>query len=377
MGIGPDRPITITSSGNTIQVRSIEIIESSTMGHLQGPVQWQRVVNLPSGTTPLFCLNGKGTVFFWTTANTVTRIAKDGTSTQVFSGNGLSDSFGNFTISTFNAGGVDPTERYLYFSAITADGNADNLTNNIYRFCRVDLQSGQLTTLNRSALPKTNPTLASMQPHEGGIAKVKVFQATGICPDSKGNVYVQLSQDAMAKLTTDGQFIYLLNYNSNPSLPGVKIRQPLALSLAVSPDEGLLYARLQGVTVGVSLFDLDAQAEIYTNAFTYWNPVTSVYDPYISGTFGVLTLPSQSANLALPGKRLLNFYNARADRNVPATLGLLNFDLKRGERYAPSGLNTGTFNLDNGTDQWLNYDGEGMIYGTANSKTVIVKTKYQ
>jgi|GEM_PF-5464799 hypothetical protein len=383
MGIGPDRPITISSGGNVIQIRSIEIIESSAMGQLPGPVKWQRVTSLSRGTMPLFCLNGKGTVFFWTVANSIIRIAKDGTSTQMFDGNTLTDNFGSFTINAFNAGGVDPSEQYAYFSAITTDGNADNVTNDIYRLCRIDLQKGQLTTLNRSVLPKTNPTQASMQPYEGLIGNVKIFQVTGIYPDRKGNVYVQLSQEqnAMAKLAADGRFKYLLNYNNNPQsnnpLPGVKTRQALEFPYAIYPDEGLLYARLQGGTVSVSLFDLNAQAEIYTNNFTYWSPVSSIYQPYISGTFAVLTLPSQSANLALPGKRLLNFYNERADRGVPATMGLLNFNLKRGERYAPGGIAAGIYTLSPGADQWLNYDEEGMIYGTANSKSVIVKTTYQ
>jgi len=403
MGIGPDRPISITSAGNTIECRPIEIIESSQMGQLNGQVQWQRVTNLSSGSTPIFCQNGKGTVFFWTPAKSVTRITKTGTITQVFNGVMLSDGHDRFDIVNITASGVDPSERYLYFAAITTDGHADNQQNTIYRFCKVDLQNSQLITINRSALPKLDNqrTLASIQPFEGIISKIKLFEVTGIYPDSKGDVFVQLSQHAVAKLSAAGAFNYRINYNNSYTnylsriwdektesyvddqtmvglLPGTKARNWLFVRFAISPDEGLLYGKLSGSTVGVTLYDLNTQSELYSNNFSFWNPITSTQTPYISGSFGILTLPVQSANIALPGKKLLNFYHGDGDpiRGFPL-MGLLDFNNKKGQRYAPGTVVQGGLRLEAGTDQWLNYDEEGMIYSTANSKTVIIKTIYR
>lgn len=412
MGIGPNRPVAITSSGNTIAGKSIEIYEGGNMGYLASPLKFTYLHTLVGGSKILHCRSGSGRIYLWSQllpARSVIRLNTDGTLTTILSPANYVDSYGNFTITTFNGGGVDPQERYLYFSAITTDNSPGNAANEIYRFCKVDLGTGQLTTLNRSLYPKTasQRTLTNLTPFEGNFAQVKLFNATGIYPDSTGNVYVNLGYYFVGRLDVAGQFNYLFRFQARPStitanlipqvwntadnqyysagevldkMPGKKVN---GYFRAIAPDEQLLYGIASPSIHNLIQYDLANQVPLYT-----FEPALAEEVPYISGSFSLLTgyrsstpSPSLFGYMAMPGQKLLLLYYQGTNASTgpysqfPA-FGVLNFAQKRGERYAPGKVDMGIYQLS-AKDELLNTDAEGMLYLTANDGQYILKTTEQ
>lgn len=408
MGIGPDRSVAITSSGTTIAGRPIEILENATAGTVP-PLKLTRMYTLTGGSKILYCRSGNGNIYLWTQflpTRSINRLSPDGTLTTILSPADYTDSYGAFTITAFNGGGVDPQERYLYFSAITTDNSADNAANEIYRFCRVDLATRQLTTINRTLYPKTasQRTISALTPFEGKINDVKIFNATRIYPDSSGNVYINMGDLLLAKLDAAGNYSYLFRFSGNP--PGVTsdfvpqiwntgANQYYTLSdalfmfensevtgymRAIAPDDGLLYCIVGASVHDLAQYDLANQVRLYT-----YEPKLITDIPYISGSFSLLTgYPRSSGGtdvplfgyMAIPGQKLLLLYQGISADNFPA-FGVLNFAQRRGERYAPGkverDVTTTTVTLAAG-DELLNYDANGMLYMTGNSRQYILKT---
>lgn len=405
MGIGTNRKVEITSGGNTIQGPSIQIVEGIESGVLPGPVQLVKQLDMPVGATPLFCQNGKGSVYLCTLEKSFVKISKNGTLTNLFSGTSLTDQNGQFTIVTFNAGGIDPTERYLYFSAMTTDGNADNSGNAIYRLCRYDLQSKALTTINRSAYPNAldQRTMSVYTPFEGTIGSAKLFAVTGVYPDSKGNVFLNInSSSSFARISTTGQLKYLLRSGSNvpviynPAtgdnypesevsrlLQGVVLTTGSSAFRAIHPDDGILYLRIGAFADNIRQIDLHNAVEVYGFTPKFVPAIYQGGTPYISGTFDILTGGYEISNppglfgyLPLPGAKILLVYYQDLDTPMYPALGTLNFAERAGRRYAPGKLLKNGYVLHS-ADKMLNYDEGGMIYMTANNNTVIIKTTQQ
>src|SRR5688572_2542178 len=55
MGIGANRPITLTSAGFTIEAPSIEIVGDANVSILDKQLQLVKVADIPAGSTPLYC----------------------------------------------------------------------------------------------------------------------------------------------------------------------------------------------------------------------------------------------------------------------------------------------------------------------------------
>lgn len=405
MGIGTDRKVEITSAGNTIQGSPIQIVEGIESGVLPGPVQLVKQADIPTGATSLFCQNGKGSVYLYRPDKSFVKISKNGTLTDLFSGTSLTDQNGQFSMLTFNAGGIDPTERYLYFSALTTDGNTDNASNAIYRLCRYDLQSKALITINRSAFPNAinQRVMSAYTPFEGPVSSAKLFAVTGVYPDSKGNVFLNVnSSSSYARISAAGQLNYLLRSGSNvPSiynptmgsnysadevrrlLPGVVFTTGLSAFRAIHPDEGILYLRLGAFADNIRRIELNNAVEVFGFTPKF---VPAFYEggtPYISGTFDILTGGYEISNppglfgyLPLPGAKVLLLYYQGLDTRTYPALGTLNFDERVGRRYAPGKLLKNGYTM-NSADRMLNYDEEGMVYMTANNNTVLLKTTQQ
>jgi len=410
MGIGLNRLVEITSSGNTIECPAIEIIESSNSGFLPKALKLAKHADQTITSIPLYCLNGKGSIYIWKTDKSINKIAKDGTVVKVLDATLQTDGFGTYSISTFYSGGVDPQEKYLYFSALTTDNSVDNSANDIFRVCRYDLQNKTLETLNRSLLPKTanQRTEQFFTPFEGTFSTVKIRACTGFYPDSKGNVYIHISPFAMAKLGSDKVLKYLFKFSnqtlpaiwntaSNSALPVAAVQRLIpgvevnVVPNSVSADEALMYGYPRSGYQDFIQYDLTNQVETYrfSGANRYFEPVYRTDRPYISGSFGILTgeyelnnPPGLFGYMPLPGGKLLNLYYQGLERpnnlyaaQYPA-FGTLNYVDKTGSRYAPGKLLRNGYVM-NRTDKMLNYDEEGMVYMTANLNTIIVKTQFQ
>ena len=87
--------------------------------------------------------------------------------------------------------------------------------------------------------------------------------------------------------------------------------------------------------------------------------------------------------LPLSGGKLLILYyqnfitgDQTGKYDLPAW-GILDFINERGSRYAPGGFLRQGYVMNYGIDQLLNRDAQGMLYMTANNKSVILKTIYQ
>lgn len=397
MGIGTDRPVTVTSAGITIQCPAIEIIEGINNGYLPHPVQLVRHAGFSAGYVPLFCQNGKGTVYYWNRDQRITRIDKDGSNTIVLEAGALSDAHGNFTVTTFNAGGVDQQEHNLYFSAITTDGHADNNGNQVYRFCRYDLQTRQLTTLNRSLYPATASQRIwdAFTPFEGSIVTTRLFAADGIYPAGNGHIFIHIPQSStVARLDASGELTYLFRLGPsvppvyNPAtganystvqirlmLPGTTISTRFSSIRGVLPDENILYANTASAVSNITQIDLANSVQTYNFTPPY---VQSFQDAVITGSFNILTYNASASlgYLPLPDARILALYYPGTDNARYPAFATLSFREEAGRRYAPGTLARNGYNLT-GNGQMLNYDEEGMIYMTANNNTMIVKTANQ
>lgn len=411
MGIGPNRKIQVVSANNVTNWPSIEIIESTADGILKKQLQLVKHLDYPAAAIPVFCQNGKGDIFLWKMDHSVLKIAKDGTLTNILTSSTLKDEIGTFTITQFNAAGIDPQEQNLYFSAITIDGAADNAGNQIYRLCRYNLPNAQLTTLNRTVYSSTSTmrTRDAYQPFQGEIGSVKLLTCREIVPDSKGTVYLNIGNYAVAKLSGNNlnylfkkknssdfpqvwnpdknQFYFQSDLNS--FFPGVNTD---VIPRAWSPDEELMYGVSVSSQISFSQFDLVNQTESFKMPFGYSDIIYGDAKPYISGSFNVLSgvysvndtrEPGLFGYLPLPGENVLILYYQALEDNKDhpyatqyPTFGIRNFKEKVGKRYAPGKLVRNGYVMGK-TDQILNYDSDGMIYMTANGKQTIVKTTYK
>lgn len=411
MGIGINRLIEVSSGGNTIECPAIEIVEGNSEGYLQGQLQLVKQADISPGAVALYCQNGSGNIYLWKLDNSVTKIAKDGSSNQVLTSSVFKDASGVFTVNSFTAGGVDPAEQNLYFAALTQDGAADNAGNNVYRLCRYNLQTRTLTTLNRTLISKSDQkTLGDYQPFEGNINSAKLFNCTTLAPDSKGNIYINIGNYAAARLSADGTLQYLfkvLNSSSLPKVwdaqnnkyyfisdlnglfPGVGIN---GVPKAWDTEAGLMYGIPAGGAINFVQYDLLTRTTAYTLAAKFSPIIYGGATPYISGSFNTLSglyevsdarEPGVFGYLPLPGEKVLVLYYQGIESSLtnkyydqyPA-LATRNFREKAGRRYAPGKLIRNGYVMGK-LDQMLNYDAEGMVYMTANNNTQIVKTKFK
>ncbi|RKR83404.1 hypothetical protein BDD43_4529 [Mucilaginibacter gracilis] len=418
MGIGENRPVKITSAGNTIDCPSIEILSP---GVIAAQLKLQSHFVPQANDVVLYCLNGKGSVYVYSNASgQIVKIDKSANVQTVINTTTFSDADGPFAITGFNSGGTDPQESTLYFSALTTDGSANSTTSYIYRLCKIDLKTKTLTTLNKTLYPKSMalPVIPTALPLEGTINQVNLMDVSGIYPDSKGNVYLRLGKTiisggyafannyATALLNSNGSIKYLFkttlapNYDSNLQteynasilkIPGTGI---IYNQGNIMPDEQRMYCYALAPSGNINAltdilqYDLENTVTLYKYSKLSMPPTTD--KPYISGVFNTLTAvcnagsfdtPDLFGFMPLPGGRILIYYYQQraasfSDHRFPA-FGTMDFIKKRGDRYAPGAVETGSYKMfsgDSGQDQLLNYDEEGMIYSTANNKTVIVKT---
>lgn len=404
MGIGPERSIEVISDGKTVSPPSIQIVEGIESGVLARPVQLVKHVNSIFGATPLFCQNGKGSIYLYQLDGKVVKIDRSGRSLTLFDGAELKDENGLFSISKFNAGGVDSQEQNLYFSAVTTDGSADNLGNNIYRFCRYNLIEKKLTTLNRSVLPNAldQHTLATYTPFEGALSECKLFDVSGVFPDNKGQVFCHIEgSSSFVRINAKGDVKYLIRAGSKTPvivnsatgsnyspeevrrlLPGVLLYAQNTTIRGISPDQALLYLQTGRFSYSIQQIDLQNSVEIYS--LVPKEPAETAHGLalYISGTFDILTggtgrnrPPTLFGYMPLPDSKVLILYHQNLDNQSFPAFGTLNFGEQVGRRYAPGKINRNGFVLGT-TDKMLNYDEEGMIYMTANDNMTIIKTTY-
>lgn len=395
MGVGKGRLVSITSDQHTIQATSIEIYSANSAGYLSGPIKLVKQTTLFSVETFFTCFSGKGSVYYYTTSGKVQKIHKNGKTSTILDPTDLQDRHGTFTISSLYSGAIDPNEQYLYLSALTADGSADNANNRIFRLIKVNLTTKEVTTLNRTLFPEnTNlPDFPIASPLEGAIGKVTMYRIGGIYPDREGNVYLQFATTvdgykyATALLTTNGILKYIFK-SLDPGQPTWSATVPGTAIIAygeqgiISAEDKQMFVRSSSSINTTYQYSLSSGSQLSTHV------AVNNSSPVIYGDFASLSgyaegngfPPDRWGFMPIPGARLLVlYYQGRsafsAYRNYPAW-GVLDFKNKRGDRYAPGKFQIGTYAMQY-DDILLNWDEEGMLYMTTNNKTELVKTAKQ
>lgn len=419
MGIGENRTVTITSAGITISGPAIEIVGNAGEGILPYQLQLQKVADIPSGVNPIYCRSGNGNVYLWnTTAKKLLKLTPRGELTEVFTESASSDANGAFNIAEFYAGAVSPDEHNFYFSAKVME-NGQERTMELYKFCRFDLQTGELAILNRTEydLRKSERTLASVQPFEGKLNEVKIFKITAIYPDSEGNVYCSLMEHFLTRLDKNGNYSYLFNFTLNSLInkkpdedfvpqinnpetgeyySAVWIHQIFPGLLSSYPpayfdlEEKIMYSVSN---YGLALVDMTAKVKIgeypplglnsdlrmipYANAsLNTFNGglVDNIISTLTNNTFDPLALNRKL--LGVYFRKQVNLSGDAAQFYVKYELPALceiDFENNSAKRYAPGRLIMNGYDIIT-TYQILNYDADGMLYLTANNNQVIVKT---
>ncbi len=405
--VGKGKEVNITLNGNSLTGSPVDIYSSGGPGSLTDSLK-SVVISTFINNSNVFlnCINGKGDVYYYaTTSKDLRHIKSDGSEEIVYDLSKSIDPTASVLITTFLAGGVDAQERYLYFSVSTSRG---------YRFCRLDLSTKQLSTLNQSV------TLAA--PYEGAIGSVNLI-VTGIYPGAGNIVYLGIGTgttinglqvpDAVAsydittaKVTYIYKQIARIDGATYSEMPGVSLRAielGNVSSLRISPDENILYALeagfAQDATTNIEVFDLQERIRIKqlitvnlrANSFNVINPFTALQINIGGGSapdyaFGYLPMPGQRLQVLLYQfiASTSNTTQNIANQNGFPKWITFNFNEERTYTYAPGRFEQGNYIFQptqrlspksTAIDQLLNYDAAGNLYMTVNGKMALIKTQ--
>lgn len=412
MGLGENRPVTITGAGITITGSSIVIIGDSKSGILPKPLTVAKVADYPVGYRPVYCRSGNGNMYFIDTAAVaLVRIRPDGNSTTYpFSTDALKDNDGTpFAVTRFNGYGIDSGERYLYLSLYE---EAPRRTYwRYYRLCRYDLQSGAFTVLNKTPyhIYRYKNTEATTKPFEGDIQDVKMFSATGIYPGLDGEVYFDMDGRMITHLDASGNYSYVFKNSAEigrselmdpaPQLydEPTDAYKPEVYLLGILPGNAIAFSKIETLDPDAHqlyLYSVNAarlqQYDLLTreagNIFNNIMNMNGVEKPYSAGPFRVLnyspTINGLFGMMSLQKNRLLMlkfqglYEDTYGSYDVP-TWAIMDFEQQWGQLYAPGKFNSQGHVMNDGDDVLLNYDADGMLYMTSDGKTTILKTIYQ
>lgn len=421
MGIGEDRPVSVTAIGITITGSSIEIIPDSKAAVLDRALKADSIAPYPGGYSPVYCWSGSGNMYFIdSVATSLIRMAADGSTTTLpFGAETLKDSNGtSFTVSRLNGCGINPDERWLYLSLYQTAPRRSYY--DYYRLCRYNLQDGTFEVLNKTPYDtrEENRTEEAAKPFEGAIADVKMFTATGVYPAADGSVYFDMNGRFVTRLDVQGTYTYLLKNNYDYVLAGSFIIDPAPqiysrwdaggykeykylrdellpatsyLSYfsiyAFDLDKGWLYFRPGSRGLGViQQYDLTGQKAGSVIGDNYFDSSLSRNKPYCVGSFKRLNYSDTNfgvmpwdGQLLLLKFQDLRYYSGIGDPSwidaVPAW-AVVDFAEQNGKFYAPGKFYSG-YTMDAAQDKLMNYDAQGMLYMTANSKSAILKTVYK
>lgn len=422
MGIGDNRPVTITSAGITVSAPGIDIVGDVDAAILDKPLQLVRVADIPSGSKPVYCRSGNGNVYtFSATGKKLFKIdAQDGSITELFNESRCIDGNGAFTIEQFNAGAVSPDEKYFYFSAKVKE-TEQSRTLELYKLCRYELPAGtlpegELTVLNRTeySLLEARRTFEAAQPFEGNIYDVepakrpKIYKINRIWTHADGRVFFEQSNNFFTSLDNAGNYTYLLNIVNaaadipeilNPAtgkyysamhvhllLPGAKLKYPVSY---LDPENERIYSETRSLgKYSLTLIDMktcivtgsypDKKVDVNNREIPYFTTSLKRFNGGLVDYNGFTPLIIEGKLYNIFFTDLLNlqgnakeFYQNYA---LPA-ICVVDLDNSRADRLAPGKLDYNGFTVFKLTDRMLNFDSDKMLYMTVNNGTVLVKTK--
>lgn len=392
MGIGLNRSVAVTSGGYTIQGAAIQIYDVGGEGSVSRPLELSIVTGFSSRQNIyLSCVNGKGDVYYYNFLNNeLDHIKKDGTQETLLTSAQLNSTF---IISSFIAGGVNPQGTKAWFSVQTNAG---------FSFCEADLNTKTVKVLNSGS----NVNVAA--PYEGNIGHINA-PVSGVFPDDNGQVYVYIGAGAPASynVTADAKAMAVARYNSVdgsltyifktkaalPDMPGIALDLSgyLDISLKVNPPENTLYVTSnKGVTYnseqvyvpGVDEYQLTTGAKI--SSFIPQN--INLQPPVYLGPMTYLVMSFNGFGMMpLPHRRMMFIFDINSYKPVntnPQQKSLV-VDFAHADVYqwAPGFMDVGDHFITTGStgrlDQLLNYDEDGQLYMTVDSRASLAKTVFQ
>ena len=383
MGIGDNRPITVSLAGNSIDASPINIY--TEMGVFPGPLKTVSYTKASINRQNIYlhCLNGKGDVYYLGYSDkNLYHVSKDGMVETLLTQNELmnGEDFRFNSTTPFLGGGVNPQSTKAWISIAASSPTA-------YRFIEIDLQTKKVTTLNVSSSIEA--------PYQGNISDLQLTIA-GVYPDSKGNVYLTIGNStviqAIALYNSNNRnlsYLYKTVKAASVSMPGKSLgiaQEYTGVKFIFNPEESCMYVQHSYVIatpnggrnqIGYTLYNLPMQMQLsnfkasnaserYIGSFAYF-PSNFVSDYY--------------GKLPLPGHRLVGLYGQDISNDKLPIWLELSFDNQRGIPYdaGKSELGGHYFGPNKATsreDELLNYDEDNFLYSTANGRSKLVKVAH-
>ncbi|WP_143306626.1 hypothetical protein [Chitinophaga vietnamensis] len=201
MGVGARRPVSVTANGVTIDGPPLNITYFQAGTARTDTTLWaDPLVNwVPDNVNQLSQNNsllvrsihsdGDGNIWFDNPYG-IYEVANAQVKKVLKPGDALTDA-GNtaFKLLTVLGSAVSYDGNTLYFSAETSENNADTVANYIFRICKMDVNTRQLSTISRTlVLKQQSATVESGLHYEGPVAQVKIV-ARNLSTDINGSLY--------------------------------------------------------------------------------------------------------------------------------------------------------------------------------------------
>jgi hypothetical protein len=200
MGVGNNRPVTVTANGTTIhgapvsiQLVSAGVARTDTTLWVDQLAAWMPDnLNDYSQTSSYLVRNvhnDKAGNIYFSNKFSVQAVTNGNVHTLIKKGDILKDDKGSsFTIKQVIGSAVTFEGDALYFSTEILDNSADAQTNYIFRLCKMDLTTKVITTVNRTLVANGYAADETGAPFQGNIAQLKVV-AVSLSTDIANNLY--------------------------------------------------------------------------------------------------------------------------------------------------------------------------------------------
>ncbi|MCW3463781.1 hypothetical protein [Chitinophaga nivalis] len=221
MGIGSNRPISITANGITIEAPVIGVRQISAGLNRTDTTLWvdkltgwmaedmshyQRftnsMVNNPSVT-------GNGHVYF-DNLEGIYRLADGKVTAVIKNGRKFTEDNQTFEIEHVASSAMSFDEQTLYFSVAVIEAVPDASTHHILRLCKMDMASGAVKTINRTLVQKTGDITETITAFQGDAATLKLV-AGHLKTTPDGHVFFVNIYKARNSVFVDWYTIYVVN----------------------------------------------------------------------------------------------------------------------------------------------------------------------
>ncbi|MBS0031403.1 hypothetical protein ACTJJ0_23200 [Chitinophaga sp. 22321] len=200
MGVGNNRPVTITANGITIHGPAINIRRTATGAGRTDTTLWVDEIaqwkpdNMNDYTSKgnylaLQLSNDNGGNIYFSNRLAIQAVNNGHSSTLLKSGDIVHEDKGSdFKIGQIFGSAVTFEGNALFFSAEVTDNPADEKTAYIFRLCKMDLATKTVTTINRTLVARGFAADETGAPFQGSISQLKVVALT-LHTDINDNLY--------------------------------------------------------------------------------------------------------------------------------------------------------------------------------------------